>query len=146
MRLWTVHPKYLDSKGLVAAWRESLLAQSVLARKTRGYRHHPQLARFRAHKNPLAAIATFLDGIAKESRRRGYHFDTAKIARPKLRSQLDESRGQLLYEWKHFLAKIRTRAPKLYRKLKSTTMPDAHPLFRIVPGKIKNWEKRKRSG
>jgi len=30
MRLWSIHPKYLDRQGLLAVWRESLLAQSVL--------------------------------------------------------------------------------------------------------------------
>jgi hypothetical protein len=66
MRLWTLHPQYLDSKGLVAAWREGLLAQKVLAGKTRGYRHHPQLKRFQAQSQPLAAIAAFLGGLAAE--------------------------------------------------------------------------------
>jgi hypothetical protein len=32
MRIWTVHPRYLDPKGLVAAWREALLAQTGAAR------------------------------------------------------------------------------------------------------------------
>jgi hypothetical protein len=33
MRIWSLHPKYLDSKGLVALWRESLLAKNVLRDK-----------------------------------------------------------------------------------------------------------------
>ncbi|HKX52383.1 MAG TPA: pyrimidine dimer DNA glycosylase/endonuclease V [Nitrosospira sp.] len=37
MRLWTLHPRYLDTKGLVAAWREALLAQKVLSGLTSGY-------------------------------------------------------------------------------------------------------------
>ena len=37
MRLWTLHPKYLDPQGLVALWREALLARAVLQGKTRGY-------------------------------------------------------------------------------------------------------------
>ena len=47
MRLWSVHPKYLDSKGLVALWREALLAKQVLEGGTKGYRNHPQLDRFK---------------------------------------------------------------------------------------------------
>jgi hypothetical protein len=43
MRLWSLHPQYLDPQGLVALWREALLAQAVLRGKTRGYKHHPQL-------------------------------------------------------------------------------------------------------
>ena len=47
MRLWSVHPLHLDRQGLTACWREALLAQAVLAGRTRGYRAHPQLERFR---------------------------------------------------------------------------------------------------
>jgi hypothetical protein len=141
MRLWTLHPRYLDARGLVAAWREALLAQKVLQGATRGYTHHPQLARFRSHEKPVQAMAAFLAGIAKEARRRGYHFDTSKISRHRLRSQMDESRGQLLYEWKHLRAKLRSRAPAVYRQFSEVGMPEAHPLFRIVPGAVRDWEK-----
>ena len=79
MRLWTIHPEYLDTRGLVALWRESLLAQKVLANKTKGYRHHPQLERFKKHPEPLAAMGFYLYRILAESRRRGYHFDIDKI-------------------------------------------------------------------
>ena len=43
MRLWSIHPRYLDSMGLVALWREALLAQAVLRGETKGYKFHPQL-------------------------------------------------------------------------------------------------------
>jgi len=43
MRIWSLHPKYLDSKGMVALWREALLAKQVLLNKTKGYKNHPQL-------------------------------------------------------------------------------------------------------
>ncbi len=36
MRIWTLHPQYLDRQGLVALWREGLLAQEVLRGQTRG--------------------------------------------------------------------------------------------------------------
>ena len=145
MRLWTLHPRYLDAKGLVAAWREALLAQKVLQRRTRGYTRHPQVARFRSQARPVAAIATFLAGLAAEARRRGYHFDTAKIARRRLPGRIEETRGQLLYEWKHLRAKLRTRAPQIYRRFRGVTTPEAHPLFRIVPGGVRDWEKRRGS-
>jgi hypothetical protein len=141
MRLWTLHPRYLDAKGLVAAWREALLAQKVLAGGTRGYRNHPQLARFRDHKRPLAAMASFLTRIADEAQERGYHFDTSKISHRKLRGQMDEAGGQLLYEWKHLQAKLRARSPAVYRKFIKVAMPEAHPLFRIVPGGVRDWER-----
>lgn len=37
MRIWSLHPSYLDAKGLVALWRETLLAQKVLLGATVGY-------------------------------------------------------------------------------------------------------------
>jgi hypothetical protein len=141
MRLWTVHPRYLDPKGLVAAWREALLAQKVLAGATRGYRHHPQLARFQAQPEPLAVIAAFLTGLADEAQHRGYHFDATKIPRRRFRGQIPETNGQLLYEWGHLKTKLRARAPLLARKFRSIIIPEPHPLFSIVPGKVRAWEK-----
>jgi hypothetical protein len=136
-----VHPRFLDARGLVAAWREALLAQKVLAGATEGYRHHPQLVRFQAHADPLAAIATFLAGLAEEAQGRGYHFDTRKISRRRLTGQMPETSGQLLYEWGHLKAKLRARAPQMLRPLRKIKMPEAHPLFRIVPGKVRDWER-----
>ena len=142
MRLWTVHPSYLDSKGLVAAWREALLAQKVLAGGTSGYRHHPQLIRFKAQANPGAAISALLRGLEAEARRRGYRFDATKIRTAKPARRIAETEGQLLYEWKHLSAKLRVRAPLFYRQLCRLPRPEPHPLFRIVPGKVRGWEKR----
>lgn len=141
MRLWTLHPRYLDPQGLVAAWREALLAQKVLAGRTRGYRHHPQLARFSAHPDPLGAIAAFLDGIAAEAKARNYNFDATKISRRKFKGQIPETRGQLLYEWEHLRKKLRARSPAHFRQIQEVKRPDAHPLFQIVRGKIQEWEK-----
>lgn len=141
MRLWTIHPRYLDSKGLVAAWREALLAQKVLQGGTRGYKHHPQLARFQDHRRPVPALAAFLTGLADEAERRGYHFDTTKISRPVFRGQMEETDGQLLFEWRHLRKKLRVRAPAVLRQFGDVSVPEPHPLFRIVPGAIREWEK-----
>jgi hypothetical protein len=142
MRLWTLHPRYLDPKGLVAAWREALLAQKVLAGATKGYRHHPQLARFQAQDDSLAAIAAFLAGIMEEAESRGYQFDATKIPGRRFSGRIPETKGQLLHEWKHLKTKLRTRAPQMARQLGSISIPDPHPLFRIVPGGVREWEKR----
>jgi hypothetical protein len=142
VRLWTVHPRYLDAKGLVAAWREALLAQKVLAGRTRGYKHHPQLIRFRVHPRPMGAVAAFLRGIAQEARKQGYQFDASKISRAKPHGRIAETRGQLLYEWKHLKSKLRKRAPQIYRRFARITRPQPHPLFRIVSGSVRDWEKR----
>src|ERR1041385_1210789 len=131
MRLWTVHPKYLDCKGLVAAWREALLAQKVLAGKTQGYRHHPQLTRFRSHAKPRAAIATFLAGIAEEGRCRGYSFDVTKISSCRFAGKMPETTGQLLYELCHLRSKPRKRAPHVWWQFRGIKTPEPHPLYRI---------------
>jgi hypothetical protein len=140
MRLWTVHPKYLDARGLTAAWREALLAQKVLAGGTRGYTRHPQLARFRSHPRPLHAVAAFLAGIAEEAQRREYRFDTSKIFPHASAAPIEETSGQLLYEWRHLRTKLKGRDPVAYRRLRGITEPEPHPLFRIVPGAVRNWE------
>lgn len=132
---------YLDAKGLVAAWREALLAQKVLAGATRGYRHHPQLARFQAQTDPLAAIAAFLAGLADEAKSRDYSFDVTRISRRRFTGKIPETSGQLLYEWAQLKAKLRVRAPHVGRKFRTVKTPEPHPLFRIVPGEVRDWEK-----
>lgn len=142
MRLWTVHPQYLDAKGLVAAWREALLAQKVLSGGTRGYTRHPQLERFRSQPQPVQVIAAFLMCLAEEARRRDYTFDVSKIGVCGFTGQMEETSGQLLYEWKHLKQKLRARAPHLHRQFRTVVTPEPHPLFRIVPGDVRPWEKR----
>jgi len=109
MRLWTLHPKYLDARGLVALWREALLAQKVLRGATRGYRHHPQLRRFSDLANSPAALATYLAAVQEEAVQRGYKFDVSKIGRRRIRGKMTETRGQLLYEWRHLKRKLKKR-------------------------------------
>lgn len=141
MRLWTVHPKYLDVKGLVALWREGLLARKVLRGGTRGYINHPQLVRFRAHPDPLAAIDAYLSVVLAEARKRGYNFNAAKIDETAVAAPIEETDGQLAYEWGHLLQKLEGRAPELWRELKETA-PAPHPLFVMVPGGGRKWEKQ----
>ncbi|MEY2520718.1 MAG: hypothetical protein QOF24_2477 [Verrucomicrobiota bacterium] len=144
MRLWTIHPRHFDAQGLVAAWREGLLAQKVLRGETRGYTRHPQLARFRAEARPVEVIAAYLAILAKEAGRRGYNFDLSKISEPRSAGKLVETRGQLLFEWRHLKRKLRARTPRLYRECRGLACPRAHPLFRIVDGPVRDWEKRVR--
>lgn len=141
MRLWTLHPKYLDARGLVALWREALLAQQVLQGATRGYKHHPQLYRFSQHTDPPAALAGYLAAVHDESLRRGYSFDASKIGSPRFQGKLEETRGQLDYEWKHLKRKLKMRDPKRQRTALTVKSPVAHPLFKIVPGEVRDWEK-----
>ena len=141
MRIWTLHPSYLDAKGLVALWREALLAQKVLMGETRGYTGHPQLLRFRAHPEPMAMIAAYLHGVRAEAERRGYRFDGARIVAPPFLGKVEESEGQLLFEWSHLLGKLAVRAPGLFEQYAKIALPGAHPLFRIVAGEKREWER-----
>jgi hypothetical protein len=142
MRIWTLHPKYLDAPGLVAVWRETLLAQKVLKGGTRGYRNHPQLARFKLQAQPVAAIATYLRHIYDEASRRGYQFNLEKIAPQSSALQIPATSGQLLYEWDHLRNKLRQRARAKYQELLVVSEPEAHPLFKLIEGEIESWERR----
>lgn len=141
MRLWSLHPRYLDAKGLVALWREGLLAQAVLAGLTRGYRNHPQLDRFREHPDPASAIAVYLGYVADEARERGYNFDRSKLPPKTTPVTLTISDGQLGLEWQHLLAKLRDRDPARHGRFRLIDVPDPHPLFIVIPGPIAAWER-----
>ena len=141
MRLWTVHPRYLDSIGLVALWREALLARKVLLNRTTGYRHHPQLHRFRDQRNPVAYINSYLSFVQTEAACRGYRFDRSKIGRSRASRTLPETAGQLRFEWQHLIRKLEQRSPTLAKKFLSVRRPEANPLFRIVPGGVRIWER-----
>ena len=140
MRLWSIHPQYLDVKGLLAVWREALLAQAVLGGRTRGYTQHPQLIRFRPRRG---AITTYLHAIADEADRRGYSFDRSRITAPWRRVSLTVTAGQLEYEWAHLKRKLRARSPADYRRALREPDPLPHPCFTVVPGGVADWEVRR---
>src|SRR4051812_19069222 len=123
MRLWSLHPKYLDPQGLVALWREALLARAVLRGETRGYRSHPQLERFRDQSSPLAAINAYLAGVHAEAVSRGYAFDATKIERTRTRARVEVTTGQLRYEWEHLLRKLAARSPSLHERWSGEASP-----------------------
>lgn len=141
MRLWSLHPRYLDPQGLVALWREALLAQAVLRGETRGYRHHPQLERFRNSGAPLAAISLYLKAVQAEATARGYAFDKSKIKPARTLLDLPVSEGQLQFEWEHLLAKLKVRNPVLFQRWRDVTQPETHPLFTRCAGGIAAWER-----
>ncbi|QBQ55779.1 pyrimidine dimer DNA glycosylase/endonuclease V [Nitrosococcus wardiae] len=141
MRLWSIHPKYLDQKGLVALWREGLLAQKVLMGQTQGYKFHPQLMRFRKTKDSILAVGTYLVEIMKEAERRGYRFDESKIVKSGNCSKIDVQAGQIEYEWNHLLKKLKARSSNVYDMNRGVVDKEAHPLFRIVSGGIEDWER-----
>jgi hypothetical protein len=143
MRLWSLHPSLLHTKGLVALWREALLAQRVLQAKTKAYRNHPQLQRFRQCEHPLAAIATYLWAVHGEAVRRNYRFDASRIAGEPQSLRILVSEGQLAFEWEHLKQKLRQRAPEHLRGVCRRRKLLAHPLFVVVAGDIEPWELRR---
>lgn len=141
MRLWSLHPRYLDAAGLVALWREALLARAVLRGETVGYRHHPQLERFRECPSPRSAINAYLAAVHAEASSRGYRFDRSKLGRVTVAQRIVTTDQQLRYEWSWLLRKLRRRAPSTYRRLRGGPPPDAHPLFSVVRGPVCEWER-----
>jgi len=142
LRLWSLHPSLLDRAGLVALWREALLAQHVLLGRTKGYRHHPQLDRFR--QAPAgAAISTYLWSVHEEAIHRGYRFDDSKIATKSDGTVITVTRGQLLYELEHLKSKLRRRDPVRLRSLPGQRTIFPHPMFTVIPGPIEPWERVK---
>ena len=140
MRLWTLHPKHLDARGLVALWRESLLAQAVLRGRTKGYRNHPQLIRFRAAGTPLGHIAAYLRVVQREAAQRGYSFDARKIGRSRATTTIPVTRGQLRHEWQHLRKKLALRDLVWLARLARVKRAEIHPVFHAVPGNVEAWE------
>ena len=170
MRIWSLHPCLLDRRALVACWRETLLAQKVLRGLTRGYTNHPQLIRFRAHPQPLEAVAAYLSGLADEADARGYSFNRTLIGAGEHgagehgagENGADKTEspyasvalipvplGQLEYELAFLQHKVAGRDPEWEHRLnkrlaaRGELAACAHPLFEAVPGAIEPWEKTK---
>lgn len=141
MRLWSLWPGYLDGKGLVALWREGLLARTVLAGKTHGYRNHPQLRRFREVVDPLATLDAYLWEVVKEGRARGFRLDVEKLGPLTQVPALTVTDGQLQFEWGHLLGKLERRDRARLLAWQQVTTPQAHPLFHVVPGPVEPWER-----
>jgi hypothetical protein len=142
MRIWSLHPEYLDVKGLVALWRETLLAKHVLEGKTKGYRHHPQLNRFRAATRPIDCLNQYLTVVYEEAEKRGYHFDKSKINPDFRQSRLTVTKGQIEFEKNHLLNKLKTRDIDKFNRLVSHENFSCNPLFYLIEGNVEDWEVR----
>ena len=141
MRIWSLHPKYLDAKGIVALWREALLAQNVLAGKTKGYKNHPQLHRFIQARDPLATISTYLWGVYEDSLERSYNFDKTKIAKLKSRQRIQVTQGQVEYEMEHLIRKLKPRDNPAFEIICGIQIPEVHPMFDVIDGGVEGWER-----
>ncbi len=141
MRIWSIHPKYLDVKGLVALWRETLLAKNVLEGKTKGYKNHPQLIRFKNSPDADISINYYLKIVWEEAVRRNYNFDKTKFIDYNNAPKLDVTIGQLNFERKHLLSKLEIRDTDRFNSFSKEVLTDIHPIFNLVDGEIEPWEK-----
>ena len=140
MRIWSIHPKYLDTKGIVALWRETLLAKNVLEGNTKGYKNHPQLIRFKATGNPVEAINQYLAEIWEEATRRGYNFDRNKIDFDFKKIKIEVTIGQMDYEFSHLLKKLELRDRARFDQYKNLNSVDSAEIFKEIEGEIEKWE------
>lgn len=132
MRLWSVHPKYLDKYGLIALWREALLAQKALGGGAKGYQNNPQLKRFKEQSNPLRAIGSYLSFVAAEGSRLGYKFNHEKILFPNFDEKfIPVEAGQMAFEAEHLKNKLEMRDPEKFELLERTAVIEANPIFNI---------------
>lgn len=159
MRLWTLHPKYLDTKGLVALWREGLGAQRNILGLcgkmplAKGYNNHPQLKRFMKSEDPIRSIGFYLSRVYAEACERGFSFnsklihcsqfvDCTKVQSIKVTS------GQVLYESYHLWQKLYDRKSfkesrvNIRNKLNNNCVTlEVHNIFKvIISDKREEWE------
>ena len=160
MRMWSLDPRLLDRQGLVAAWRESLLAQAVLAGNTKGYTNHPQLERFKSTSDPLAYVCAYLHGLADEADSRSYKFNRSRLLLSqedaaqllKTGSKIAVTTGQIDFEFEHLIRKLAVRNPDQVGGVEAqhsaftqdplgVGLTVVHPLFDVVLGGVEPWEK-----
>lgn len=141
MRLWSLHPTHLDRQGLTALWREGLLARAVLSGRTRGYLNHPQLERFRAQPEPLAALDGYLAAVVDEAVVRGYRYDRSKLGPVLVMPPIEVAQGQLDFEWQHLMGKLARRSPDWHAAQQANGVPCCHPRLVVVPGPVAGWER-----
>ena len=144
MRLWSIHPKYLDSKGLGGLWREGLGAVRCLYEPGIGYSNHAQLNRFKAEPDYLAQIGSYMHEVADEADRRGYNYDRTLLPVDFYKPEpMTVTVGQIAYEFRFLLGKLKTRDKELFEKFQHTTTIELHPRFTPIPGPIADWERVK---
>jgi hypothetical protein len=141
MRIWSLHPNYLDTKGLLALWRETLLAKKVLEGRTKGYKKHPQLLRFKESENQLNAINFYLKAVWLEADKRNYSFDKTKFEEIPQIEKINVTTEQVNFEKNHLLKKLNLRDKKKFNEIIDIVNFETHPLFNLIKGEIEPWEK-----
>ena len=152
MRLWSIHPKYLDSKRLTAQWREALLCRKVLEGKTKGYKSHPQFLRAKNHSQPFYFINYFLYTIWQEATNRGYNYDKSKLIMELSEKyqcpfeSIEVTTGQLEYEYHHMQLKAGEFSSQYVineEAFMNEGFIEPNPCFVSIPGDIQSFEKVK---
>ena len=138
MKLWTFHPRYLDTCGLTGLWREAIMAQNILIKlmqgKLVGYTNHPELNKIRNIGESIfweGAIRVYLDEIYKESVLRKHSFNQYKIRASRgflLNVEIWLSEEQLRQEEETIKERMAVRSPGRYQEVKDLQF-EPHPLF-----------------
>lgn len=144
MRIWSLHPKYLDKKELIDSWNDGLRTIGILTRNHQGSIFRPELSRFRSQSEPIIAVEKYLLSIANEAKRRGYMVDIRKLPSiPVVVShKIPVSSGQIEYEWRQLMHVLAGRSPGFLRRIEYSPSHDINPIFYKRPGHdIETWEK-----
>lgn len=156
MRLWTIHPKYLDGKRLTSQWKEGIqmmhiwkeIGENPEPAKRLGYVSHPQVRRL---SNLLVAdsglisllLHQHLTAVHEESVQRSYSFNKKLIddLAPDCKNapKVYVTMGQVAYEF----ALMATKNNEWSQKVAIDPYMLCNPIFQVVSGSIESWEKTK---
>ena len=140
MRLWSLHPRYLDPQGW-SRCGETLLARKVLRGETRGYRHHPQLQRFREARDPQSAIDAYLPRSTPRRRRAATRSTRTSSMPTRARKDPGRARATRRARMGHLIAQARVAQPGAHVRWRELQRPRTHPSFRVVAGGVADWER-----
>lgn len=157
MRLWSIHPEYLDRAGLLGLWREALLAQQVLHGLSEGYKNHSHMQRFYAlpKEDAMQHMSDYLFYIWQEGKLRGYKLNVNNIKDPRNDEPhimvvpdtlFTVTSGQLALEYQILRMKVKERDPRHFERLQNFPthkmwVPKPNPVFTLIHGKKEFWEK-----
>jgi hypothetical protein len=157
VRLWSIHPEYLDRMGLLGLWREALLAQQVLHGETENYKNHSHMQRFYAlpKEDAMQYMSDYLFFVWQEGKLRGYKLNVNHIKDPRNGGSLSGSprklftvsSGQLALEYQILCMRTRNRDHKHFLGLEDKYpshrmwVPKPNPVFTLIHGRKEEWEK-----
>lgn len=139
MRIWDIHPGYLNRQSLLGEHRELHAVVSVLVHHKKGYSHHPETLRWRDHGWALKMRHRLL---AAEMRLRGYHEKSPVKTRSRPQDRpgqyVDPPARQLVLLRRKYLQKEKGRieiphhAHELWSHYKYSVMARSYALYKEV--------------